>query len=837
MLQVSEATKEAWLSDLSKKEVYLQIALSSDTDLLEIYNDQILAESLKVNETFSTDILEYIGCNASMMEIEVAGVSQELIGHRITVYIRANETEWIPLFYGFIDSVSKGSIDEIKKITAYDLFNKLSQVNISNWYNHQIDFSVINTMQKLWDAFVTEFNIPCNVVVWDFASFELAAGDLPKVDNLTARDFIQYFCQLNGCWGKMNRIGYFETIWPVNPVNPLLNIPYYIEGVVADYTAQAYDGVIVTNSDDIDYVYSEATALERGPQHDGTCNNPYIIKANILSNNWTARKKVIAQQIYRRLYNRDFTTAFVPYEVKCMGLPFVECGDYVYIDSFPLGSVQILKREWNGIQGATDVYAKEGEEFADTSSNGGSYLSESAKTSTQIGNAGGGGDASDKMDKVNPKGTGALSLNRKANTSVGTNSVAFGKDNTATGEASTAEGYLTTAGSAYSHAEGYSTTASGLYGAHAEGQRTTASGNSSHAEGTNSIAYGVSSHAEGSGKAYTTGSHAEGYGSVGSAEYPTIAIYGHAEGYGTASGNAYAHAEGRNTLSNGQASHAEGYADGYGYIEASGKGSHAEGVGTSTLKVVASGQASHAEGTGTTASAQNTHAEGNKTTANGANAHAEGRETTAKATDSHAEGYLSQATGDVSHAEGQNTRASGHYSHAEGYGTSASGLKAHAQGESTTASAICSSASGYYTVANVENEFVVGQWNAYEGQTDVLFEVGNGTAKDARSNAFWVDLAGNAYAQNDFIVGAHKLTEKITEADAQSLIDDALVDYAKKEDIQEVSVTQILTEGTHIADITVGDTVTEIYAPEGSGSTLTEMTSEELTTIWNEVFS
>ena len=102
----------------------------------------------------------------------------------------------------------------------------------------------------------------------------------------------------------------------------------------------------------------------------------------------------------------------------------------------------------------------------------------------------------DKMDKANPTGTGAFSLNRRTNTTVGTNSVAVGKDTAASGVYSFAEGEYTSATGDYSHAEGSYTTASGGM-SHAEGATTTASGFFAHAEGNNTSARGSNSHAEG----------------------------------------------------------------------------------------------------------------------------------------------------------------------------------------------------------------------------------------------------------------------------------------------------------------------------------------------------
>lgn len=89
---------------------------------------------------------------------------------------------------------------------------------------------------------------------------------------------------------------------------------------------------------------------------------------------------------------------------------------------------------------------------------------------------------SNKMDKANPTGTGSLSLNRKANTATGTNSVTFGNNCEATANYSLAEGDSNKATGAGSHAEGYLTEASGNM-AHAEGYGTIANRRSQHVFG------------------------------------------------------------------------------------------------------------------------------------------------------------------------------------------------------------------------------------------------------------------------------------------------------------------------------------------------------------------
>ena len=172
-----------------------------------------------------------------------------------------------------------------------------------------------------------------------------------------------------------------------------------------------------------------------------------------------------------------------------------------------------------------------------------------------------------KADKADTVLTTTLSRGRKANTTVGQRSFAFGNNVTASAENTHAEGSGTTASSDEAHAEGYQTSATGL-SSHSEGNATTASGDDAHSEGNSTVASGDQAHAEGM---YSVASGTES----------------HAEGYNTTASNYYAHSEGNSTTASGMDAHAEGSA-----TLASGSESHAEGEGT-----IASGRGSHASGT------------------------------------------------------------------------------------------------------------------------------------------------------------------------------------------------------------------------------------------------
>ena len=334
-----------------------------------------------------------------------------------------------------------------------------------------------------------------------------------------------------------------------------------------------------------------------------------------------------------------------------------------------------------------------------------------------------------KMDKVNPTGTGYFSLNRKTDHTPGANSVAVGNQTTASGANSFAEGNVTIASNSGAHAEGGLTVASGSY-SHAEGGSTTASGGYSHSEGYSTTASSSCSHAEGDRT--------------------------------TASGGC-SHTEGQSTKASGINSHAEGA-----YTKATHKSQHVEGeyniADPSTATAVNRGTYVHIVGNGTAEDARSNaltltwggdlwHAgrlsHGNKVSAEGTYSYAGGSETSAQGNYSHAEGVKTVAQGASSHTEGESTSAVGTASHAEGLSSIAQGNYSHAQNQGTLANGNAQTAIGKFNVADTTSAFIVG----------------NGADADHRSNMFFIDWNGNACFLNTLLVGTNStVPSKIADA-------------------------------------------------------------------------
>ena len=122
-------------------------------------------------------------------------------------------------------------------------------------------------------------------------------------------------------------------------------------------------------------------------------------------------------------------------------------------------------------------------------------------------------------------------------------------------------------------------------------------------------------------------------------------------------------------------------------------------------------------------------------TASGTDSVALGIDTTASGNWSTAIGSRTQAVGNYSTAMGDDTRALGHYSTTTGFLSIAQGWFSTASGFRTHADSYAGVAFGRYNVGGG----TINSWVA----TDPLFEIGIGTATDARANALTVFKNGN----------------------------------------------------------------------------------------------
>jgi hypothetical protein len=160
-------------------------------------------------------------------------------------------------------------------------------------------------------------------------------------------------------------------------------------------------------------------------------------------------------------------------------------------------------------------------------------------------------------------------------------------------------------------------------------------------------------------------------------------------------------------------------------LTATASGSYSTSMGANTV----------ASGSYSTSMGYNTNAIGNYSTSMGYFTKALGGYSTSM-------GYNTNANGNYSTSMGYNTNANGNYSTSIGYFTNANNDYSTSLGFATTASGLSSTSMGLLTIAKSASSLVIGTYND-STNTNRLFEIGNGTANNARSNAMTVLSNGN----------------------------------------------------------------------------------------------
>ena len=172
--------------------------------------------------------------------------------------------------------------------------------------------------------------------------------------------------------------------------------------------------------------------------------------------------------------------------------------------------------------------------------------------------------------------------------------------------------------------------------------------------------------------------------------------------------------------------------------------------------------------------------------------------------------YPNYANGNHSLAEGMVTATYGNACHSEGYGTKA-GVEnniqiqyAHAEGDHTQAKGTASHTEGIYTIATNFAEHASGRYNnsvsasiTFGDSGNTLFSVGNGTANNARHNAFEIRQNGDIYLTKDGqdvklqdqLGGGGEVSSAITSGDTNAVAGGAV--YDKFDEVEQVTAASL----------------------------------------------
>lgn len=386
-MQVSEETRKAYASGESVKTMRI---FFPDINLT-IENNAIHSETMILKESLMEgNNVEFVGCIASSFEVTVHGVLTDLKNQKIEVYLKADNTEEIPLFHGIVNSAKMQTNKNYKKIVAYDELPFKGNIDVAGWYNN-LSFPI--SLKDLRDS------------LFSYIGIVQAEKDLPNdgvminkqyaPNTLQALSVIKAICQINGAFGIINRQNQFEyrilkEMFEEDDSFPPLYPPFYPGTMTgggngtglntedfAFYKTVDYEEYTVKP---VERVTIRQSAEDTGITYGDGANN-YIIQANMFA---TGLSNDVLQGIAANIHDSIAGISFQPFSASNNGLPWVEVGEssakYTVVnysalenetqrarasESIPYTekTFYIFNRELKGIQSLTDNYKVQGNEY------------------------------------------------------------------------------------------------------------------------------------------------------------------------------------------------------------------------------------------------------------------------------------------------------------------------------------------------------------------------------------------------------------------------------------------------------------------------------------------
>lgn len=363
MYKVSQETKNAYKSDASHKEIVIRIPDANIT----LTNKDIVSESLELKEAIeSSENLSFQGCISSSLKIEVFTlVDDTLEGMWIEADIKADNTETIPLFRGYISEVTNQTHEEYTAvIRAYDALYKINKTDVTSWYN-SLTFPM--TVQAFRNSFFQRVGVTqvADYLTNDGVTIQKTIED--KV--IMGAKIIKAICQLNGRFGRISRTGRFEyvhlteaaeALYPAEVLYPAEDIYPSDENAVdnvlkAHYTKIKFENYRVASINKVQIVAKSGAIVATA----GSGSNVFTLKDNPLV--WGLAQASL-NAVARNLYNAIQGLWYTPSNVNCVGLPYVECGDFVLMTArLSIIRAYVLSRTLKGIQAITDAYKAPGD--------------------------------------------------------------------------------------------------------------------------------------------------------------------------------------------------------------------------------------------------------------------------------------------------------------------------------------------------------------------------------------------------------------------------------------------------------------------------------------------
>lgn len=341
-------------------------------------NSSIEFESFELEETLCSESdLMFGSCESNCIKLVLRGISS-ILGKEIVVSEEITGSGLDPFIYGkYVVTSDVPTSDKTKReITAYDSMYGILNCDVKSWYSslvfpmslrqfrdsffshvgvEQVDVSLVNDGITINKTLVTK-NSDSNTITSESA--------------ISGKKVITAICEINGCFGNINRDGKFEyvildsitsALYPsenLYPSDEVFPSDSNAESMTGKYIEFDYENFQTRNITQLEIRNSSESSGEIV----GTAGNNYVISGNFLVSDKSGDD---LRRIAGNILPVISKASFIPVKSSnCVGNPCLMLGDPIRFNtSREIIETYILQRTLSGIQAKRDSFASSGNEY------------------------------------------------------------------------------------------------------------------------------------------------------------------------------------------------------------------------------------------------------------------------------------------------------------------------------------------------------------------------------------------------------------------------------------------------------------------------------------------
>jgi hypothetical protein len=370
---INSSLKEKYWDSSTDKQMVISVVGTNqkiDNSMLEI-GTFALEESL-----CSESELKFGACEANCVKFTARNTAGNIIGKTISIEETIDGDSQNPMPYGVFKVASDvPTADRTKRqITAYDAMYDIINTDVKSWY---AGLSFPMTLKQFRNSFFAylgiaqvETSLANDSMTVNKTIVATQTDDSSAVTEesaISGKTVVTAICEINGCFGNINRNGKFEyvflkkivsALYPAEDLFPADNL------FPSDANTESMTGHYIT-FDYEDFQSKEITQLEIKTSEDnagaivGTAGNNYSITGNFLVSDKTGAE---LEQIANNLLPIMAKAAYTPIKsCTCVGNPCLTLGEPIRFNTTrEIVETYLLQRTLTGVQSKRDSISAQG---------------------------------------------------------------------------------------------------------------------------------------------------------------------------------------------------------------------------------------------------------------------------------------------------------------------------------------------------------------------------------------------------------------------------------------------------------------------------------------------